>query len=707
MTEALDQARILIVEDELIVARDTERQLLAMGYACVGQASRGEEAIALVARLLPDLVLMDIQLPGEMDGIAAAQLIRARWQLPVVFLTAFDADVVLARAQLAEPYGYILKPFSERDLRTVLQMALYKSKAEARLREAALHTQAILDSMPDGVLTVNTQGLIESFNPAACSIFGYSLHEVLGLPVTMLMPESVRHLHELHISKYHSSDSPNCVGVERQVKGLRKNGAEFPLSMSISEIRRGEHFTFLGLAHDLSQQRKNEEEIHRLAYYDALTQLPNRRLLMDQVEKSMDSSARNGCHAALLLLDLDQFKNVNETLGLEMGDLLLQQVALRLKASGSAQNCVARTGGDEYAVLMDDLEGTVEQVVFQVQGFANQLLLNLSQAYTLHESVGVTTYSIGIVVFQGAGQSPQELLKKAGIALIHAKTAGRNTLRFFDAAMQAEVFAHVQRVADLRRGVTQQEFVLHFQIQVDRVGRPTGAEALVRWQHGRLGLVPPVEFIELAEETKLILPLGQWVLEQACRQLLAWAKDAQTAQWTMAVNVSAMQFAQADFVGHVKSALTETGANPTLLKLELTESMLVKDVSSVITKMHALKALGVKFSLDDFGTGYSSLSYLKRLPLDQLKIDKSFVRDLLTDVNDAAIARAIVALGHTLGLKVIAEGVETREQHEMLVAIDCDSFQGYYFGRPSAHGALIAGHNCLSQSSQSCCPRKP
>jgi diguanylate cyclase (GGDEF)-like protein len=468
------------------------------------------------------------------------------------------------------------------------------------------------------------------------------------------------------------------------VAGLRKNAMEFPLSISLSKIWRGGQMTFLGLAHDLSQQHRDEEEIHRLAYYDALTLLPNRRLLMDQLQKSVQNSQRSGRHAALLLLDLDHFKNVNETLGLEMGDLLLQQVAARLEDSVRAQDDVARTGGDEFAVLMNELDGSAEQAAAQVEAIARTLLSVLGRTYKLREQVSANTPSIGLVVFQGAGQSPQELLKKAGIALIQAKSAGRNTLRFFDAAMQAAVLAHAQRVADLRHGVLQHEFVLHYQIQVDRQGQPTGAEALVRWQHAHLGLVSPMEFIALAEETKLILPLGQWVLEQACWQLLEWGKLAQTAHWTMAVNVSAMQFAQADFVDHVSSALKKTGANPALLKLELTESMLVKDVQSVIAKMHALKAQSVRFSLDDFGTGYSSLSYLKRLPLDQLKIDKSFVRDLLTDANDAAIARAIVALGHSLGLKVIAEGVETLEQRDMLVAIDCDAFQGYYFGRPAA-----------------------
>jgi len=293
------------------------------------------------------------------------------------------------------------------------------------------------------------------------------------------------------------------------------------------------------------------------------------------------------------------------------------------------------------------------------------------------------------VVFAGTAQSVTELLKRADIAMYQAKDAGRNTLRFYDAAMQAAVLAHNARIADLKRGLSQQEFVLHYQIQVNQQGQPIGVEALARWQHATRGLVGPAEFIPLAEETTLILPLGQWVLDAACAQLTAWAAQPVTAQWTMSVNVSALQFAQADFVESVRAALQKTGAKPTLLKLELTESMLVSDVEDVIAKMTALNALGVRFELDDFGTGFSSLSYLQRLPLERLKIDQSFVRDILSNPNSAAIARTIVALGHGLGMQVIAEGVETAGQRELLAGKDCDAFQGYLFGRPVPVAELV------------------
>jgi diguanylate cyclase (GGDEF)-like protein/PAS domain S-box-containing protein len=688
MTTANYKSRILIVEDEGIVARDIQAQLKDLGYESVGHATRGEEAVALAGQLRPDLILMDIQLAGAMDGIAAAQAICTQFALPVVFLSAFAADDILARAKLAEPFGYILKPFSERELRTVLEMALYKSRAEFRLRESALHTQSILDNMVSGVVTVDAQGLIQSFNAAASGIFGYALDEVLGHHVAMLLPKAHRDRHSGYLQHFRSTDEARIIGQTHDLEGERKDGSVFPMNLSVSQISRAGRPTIIGIARDISQQHKTAEEIHRLAFYDPLTELPNRRLLMDHVKQAMLTSTRTGQHCALLLLDLDHFKQLNETLGLEVADLLLRQVAARLKSVVSQGDCVARLGGDEFVVLMEALNSRFQQAATQAEACASKILKALGQPYTLSGHTCSCTPSIGIVEFLGAEQSLDELLTKADIAMYQAKDAGRNTLRFFDADIQAAVVAHAQLVADLQRGLAKEEFLLYYQVQVDNNGAPIGAEVLVRWKHAQRGLVSPADFIPLAEETKMILPLGQWVLETACAQLQAWAQKPETARWTMAVNVSALQFGQADFVGHVAAALQKTGANPRLLKLELTESMVVDDVQEVIAKMNAIKAQGVSFSLDDFGTGYSSLSYLKRLPLDQLKIDQSFVRDLLSDPNDAVIAGAIVALGHSLGLAVIAEGVETTAQRDLLAGIGCDAYQGYLFGRPGPASEL-------------------
>lgn len=556
--------------------------------------------------------------------------------------------------------------------------------AELALQESVLHTQAILDNMFDGVITINTEGVIESFNKAASTIFGYSPEEVLGLNVTTLMPTHYKGQHEAYLRHHNELLDGPALNTLREVEGIRKNGDIFPMSLSISKILRADKATFVGLVRDISQQRQDEKEIYRLAFYDPLTNLPNRRLLFDRLQQAMLTSSRTDQHAALMFLDLDYFKQLNDSLGHDVGDILLQQVATRLQSCVREGDSVARMGGDEFVMLIETLSPYANEAASQAEMIAHKVLESLAHPYTLREHSYVITPSIGIVLFLHQTESMEELLKKADVAMYQAKTAGRNNARFFDPTMQAAVSVRVELEKNMRLALDNHDFVLHYQIQVNKEGFPTGAEALVRWNHIEHGMISPASFIPLAEETGMILPLGQWVLESACAQLVEWATSPITADWTIAVNVSVSQFAQTNFVENVDKAIQKTGANPRLLKLELTESMLAKDVDDVIVKMFEIKALGVTFSLDDFGTGYSSLSYLKRLPLDQLKIDQSFVRDLLTDTNDATIAKTIIALGHSLGLKVIAEGVETAAQRDALAEMGCDAYQGYYFARPMA-----------------------
>ncbi len=467
------------------------------------------------------------------------------------------------------------------------------------------------------------------------------------------------------------------------------------MSLSASKILRADEPMFIGLVRDITQQRQDEEKINRLAFYDPLTNLPNRRLLFDRLAQALINSTRTDQHGALMFLDLDYFKQLNDSLGHDLGDLLLQQVALRLHDCVREGDSVARMGGDEFVLLVEALSPYQNEAGNQAEAIAQKVLASLGKPFTLREHTYTITPSVGIVVFLHQDQTMEELLKKADLAMYQAKAAGRNSARFFDPAMRAAAAIRADLEKSMRKALEAGEFILHYQLQVDGKSRPTGVEALVRWCHSKHGMISPAAFIPLAEETGIILPLGQWVLETACAQLVKWAKIPAMKHWTMAVNVSVSQFAQADFVASLDKALSKTGANPRLLKLELTESMLVKDVDAVIVKMFEIKALGVTFSLDDFGTGYSSLSYLKRLPLDQLKIDQSFVRDLLTDTNDAVIARTIIALGHSLSLKVIAEGVETAEQRQTLADMGCDAFQGYYFARPVAEEGLKQAVNAL------------
>jgi diguanylate cyclase (GGDEF)-like protein len=438
----------------------------------------------------------------------------------------------------------------------------------------------------------------------------------------------------------------------------------------------------LGISEDITVQKAAQDEIKNLAFFDPLTQLPNRRLLMDRLKKVLASSARSGKQNALLFIDLDNFKTLNDSLGHNIGDLLLQKVTQRLLACIREGDTVARLGGDEFVVMLEDLASHAPEAATQAEAVARQILVALNAGYRLEGYDHRSTASIGITLFSGNQESMEELLKRADMAMYQAKAAGRNTLRFFDPEMQAIVTNRAALEADLHEAVLRDQLVLHYQVQVDAQDGVIGAEALLRWRHPQRGMVQPLDFIALAEDTGLILPIGNWVLNTACVQLRAWSQRPQTAQFTMAVNVSARQIHAPDFVEQVLGALRRTQADPRRLKLELTESLLVRDVDEVIAKMAALKAYGVGFSLDDFGTGYSSLQHLKRLPLDQLKIDRGFVDSILTDPNDAAIAKMVIALADSMGLNVIAEGVETAAQREFLAQLGCHAYQGYLFGRP-------------------------
>lgn len=475
--------------------------------------------------------------------------------------------------------------------------------------------------------------------------------------------------------------------VFRDFEYQRIDGSGQTLWISVSGMpmfdAEGEFSGYRGVGRDISEQKRREDEAQRLAFYDTLTGLPNRRLLLDRLGQSLISNARSQRHGAVLFLDLDNFKDLNDTQGHDVGDVLLEKVANRLTTCVRQGDTVGRFGGDEFVVMLENLDDNLQTAIEQAGTVANKILATLNLPFDLKGKSHYSTPSIGITLFNGKSDTIEELLKRADLAMYQAKAAGRNTLRFFDPEMQAAVAARAALETELRLGMERGELVLHYQPVVNQQGRTTGLEALVRWQHPVRGLVPPNDFIPVAEQTGLILQLGQWVLKTVCRQLVAWQSHTQARQLSIAVNVSAREFRQSDFVQRILSVVNESGANPNLLKLELTESLLVDDINDAIAKMTALRAVGVRFALDDFGTGYSSLSYLKRLPLDELKIDQSFVRDVLTDNNDAAIARTIVALAISLGLDVVAEGVENNGQRDFLTANGCLSFQGYNFGRPT------------------------
>jgi len=438
---------------------------------------------------------------------------------------------------------------------------------------------------------------------------------------------------------------------------------------------------FATVFHDITEHKRNAETIYDMAFFDPLTHLPNLKLLIERLQQSLLSSVNQPRFCAILLINLDDFKSLNDSKGRDVGDLLLIEITDHLRSSVHTTDTIARIGGDEFVVLLDTLDLDADAAETQSRMVAERILAKINLPLDLRGHAYHSSASIGITTFNSQKLTPQELLKHADVAMHQAKRSGRNTISFFDPAAEIELESRIQLESWMHKAL-EDEYRLYYQIQVDADGVATGAEALIRWLHPKKGMISPADFIPLAEETGLILPIGKWVLETACRQLKAWQNDTRFQHLLLAVNVSAKQFQQVDFAEQVLEVLNRTGADPHKLKLELTESILVANVEDIISKMMVLKSKGVKFSLDDFGTGFSSLSILKRLPLNQLKIDQSFVRHLLSDPNDAAIVRTVIALGQSFGLEVIAEGVETVEQRNSLAVYGCQHYQGYLFSKP-------------------------
>lgn len=464
----------------------------------------------------------------------------------------------------------------------------------------------------------------------------------------------------------------------------RKSGEVYPKWLTITAVKDGAGVVtqYVAIFSDITARKMAEEEIRNLAFYDALTQLPNRRLFQDRLYAALQASARHDDHGALLFIDLDRFKVLNDTLGHDYGDLLLVEVAKRIKSCVREIDTVARLGGDEFVVLLEGVGTDKEDASRKAGLVAEKIRDALAQPYQLKTHEHYTSPSIGISLFHGGEETMDELVKHADAAMYQAKNAGRNTVRFYDPGLQKDLETRATLENDLRRAIDNHELQLYYQIQVDRQRRPVGAEALLRWIHPQRGMVSPAQFIPVAEDSSLILEIGDWVLDTVCAQLAAWDGDARMRQLTLAMNVSANQFRMHGFVEQVTAMLHKHRVEPSRLKLELTEGVVLNDIDDVTAKMSVLRALGVKLSLDDFGTGYSSLSYLKRLPLDQLKIDQSFIRDIATDPGDAGMVRSIIDMAKNFKQEVIAEGVETEAQLAFLEQNGCMVYQGYFFGKP-------------------------
>ena len=557
-----------------------------------------------------------------------------------------------------------------------LDLEAHKRRADAELRVAAIAFES-----QEAMLVTDAKGNILRVNGAFTKTTGYTQDEVLGRNPSLL--QSGRHSKAFFAQMWEQLTSTGRW--QGEVWDKRKSGEIYPKWLGISTVYspNGEVSHFVGSFTDISERKEAAAAISRLAYYDSLTELPNRQLMMDRLKQALLSSARSGTYGALLFLDLDRFKTINDTLGHVEGDKLLQEAAQRLRTCVREEDTVARFGGDEFVVLLENLEGPRERAAVLAKGIGDKLLAALAQPYRLRSKEYSCSASIGVVLWRGGPTADvHELLKRSDMAMYEAKKAGRNSVRFFDPIMQTTIENRARLEARLRKGLELGQFQLHFQGQVGLRDELLGAEALLRWNDPERGMVSPAEFIPLAEESDLIVAIGRWVLESACQRLQLWSRSPVTRDLRLAVNISPKQFSQEWFVSEVAEIINRSGANPTRLQLEITEGMLLRNVEEAISKMGQLRKLGVSFALDDFGTGYSSLAYLQRLPINILKLDQSFVRDLGIDQRSDAIARTVIQMGQSLGLDVLAEGVETEQQRRLLEERGCSKFQGYLFGYP-------------------------
>jgi diguanylate cyclase (GGDEF)-like protein/PAS domain S-box-containing protein len=797
------QAKVLVVEDERIIALDLRQQLQALGYVVIGLAASGEQAVAMALELKPDLVLMDIHLEGAMDGIEAAQAIHAHSRIPVVFLTAYAEDETLKRAQASLPFGYLVKPSEYRELHATIRMALARHAAEVglerseeRLRlaldveqlgvwewnttmdrvttvgpidaifggaleaigaswegflqrvhledRAAVQTaieqalssgqplnlrfrivrplgavswvetyakvysttpstaarlvgvakditerkqiedrlrqaRAVFDTTAEGIFIMDSEHRIVSVNPAFSVITGYRLEEVVGGD-----PERLVHARR-HSDQFYSRLESMAAGQwQGETYCRRKNGEVFPAWESVNVVRdeAGEMTHYVAAFSDITAMRQAEKELHQLSHHDPLTGFPNRLLFNDRLDQVLERAAREKQRCALLFLDLDGFKVINDTLGHSSGDLLLQSIASRLKGALRRSDTAARLGGDEFVVIMADIAHAEDGAYL-----ARKLLETIAAPIELVGERITMSASVGLSVYPDDGADRHALLKAADTAMYHAKAQGRNRYCFYTRELAVRAAERMSIEQGLRRALEREELVLHYQPQVALTsGALTGAEALVRWQHPQQGLIAPVRFISIAEDSGLIEPLGRWVLLNACREAAGWLK-AGGPLLRLSVNVSARQLTCDHFEETVREAIQETAFPAHQLEIEITESTL-QVVEHSLHLLEALKALGVQIAIDDFGTGYSSLSLLKHLPIDRLKIDRSFVRDIPTDPNDVAIVEAIGALSRTLTLNITAEGVENEAQLETLRRLGCEDGQGYLFSPPLPLGEL-------------------
>ncbi|MDZ8085301.1 MAG: EAL domain-containing protein [Nostoc sp. DedQUE12b] len=805
----MNPVNILVVEDEIIVAMDIQNRLKKFGYSVMALADSGEEAIRKAADDSLDLVLMDIHLKGKMDGVEAAQIIHNLFNIPVIYLTANADESTLNRAKVTEPFGYILKPFKEKELKFTIEITLSKHRTERKLKQNEQWLTTVLKSIGDAVITSDEAGTVTFMNPIAEELTGWNYSDAFGkeaAEVFNIAHEQTRIKIESPVKKVLQSGV--TVGLPEQTILIAKNGTEIPIDDSVAPIkddngnitgavlvfqditerneilealaRRQQEFkalvenapdiisrfntelryvyvnpaiekvtgisaeTFIGktnaelslpeefclicdrklgqvfqtkeetefecslaigqqtkhyharlvpeltndgsvyfvlsIARNITALKLAEAQLIHDAFHDILTGLPNRALFMERLEWALMQVKRRANYTfAVLFLDLDRFKFINDSLGHMIGDQLLTALARRLENCLRAGDTVARLGGDEFTILLDDLQNA-NDVISVVERIHEALTF----AFQLSGYEVFTTVSIGIALSKGSYNRPEELLRDADIAMYRAKALGKARHEIFDSTMYTQVTQLLELEMDLRRAVERQEFQVYYQpIVLLETYKIIGFEALVRWQHPQHGLVSPDNFIPLAEETGLIIPIGYWVLGEACRQMRAWQVQFPTnPPLTISVNLSTKQFSQPSLIEKINQIIQETGLESSSLKLEITESVLMENIQLATFMILQLQQMNIQLHLDDFGIGYSSLSYLHRFPSNALKIDRSFIAKIGADGENLEIVQAIVALAKSLNIDVIAEGVETLEQLAQLRVMKCKYAQGYFFSKP-------------------------
>jgi diguanylate cyclase (GGDEF)-like protein/PAS domain S-box-containing protein len=664
---------LILVADDSKLMRATFRDFLENEGYDVIEAKNGKEALDLFSKLKPDIILMDYVMPGIDGATACAQLqqLPEGNRTPVIMITSLDDEKSVNLAFHAGATDYISKPINWAVLRQRLSRMLKAKHTEMVLKQSEAFSRSIIDHAVEGIITTAINGIIKYINPSAEQIFGYVSSEIIGKSINILIPKLHNDDCDYHDVNYEFMEK------NRELIGHRKDTSTLPIDLTTSQFHVGEKCFSTIILRDITERKRHEEMIKYQAFYDSLTGLPNRLLLKERINLEISHAKHNNLKFAVMYLDLDRFKLINDTLGHDIGDKLLKEASNRLKSCVGTNDTVARLGGDEFIILLSGI--THEEYVGKI---ANNILDAIMQPILIDNHELYLTISIGITLYPDDGIDDETLLTNADVAMYRAKEKGKNNFKLYTPALNAKALERLALESSLRRALDYKEFVVYYQPKVNgKTEEIIGMEALVRWQHPKLGLVPPLDFIPLAEETGLIVPIGEWVLRTACAQNMA-LQNAGLPPLTVAVNLSARQFELQDLTKTVLNALKETGLHPKYLELEITESIAMQNVEHTLNILYELRKLGVKFSIDDFGTGYSSLSQLNSFSVNKLKIDKSFVTKIDGKKDNSIIASTVLALGKSLELCVVAEGVESQDQVNFLKDNNCDELQGYFFGRP-------------------------